>query len=356
MTIKLDDTTQYTNFDPDGMLQTICDLPKQAQDAWALAQSAPLPDTYKTIRRIVVTGMGGSAIGADLVSGLLKRKGRVSLETVRGYDLPPYIAGKETLVVMSSYSGNTEETLSAFAQAQTRGTHLLALTTGGKIAQQAEALGLPVWRFAYPSTPRAAVGYSLTLLLGLCARLEALPNVKPALDEAIASMEALQPTLVPEVPTAENRAKQLAKALEGRLPVIFGSGFLAAVARRWKCQFNENAKQWAVWDELPELNHNAVVGFNLPKAITTDMTAVCLRSNLDHPRNQIRWDVTGKLLEKANVPVHTASGQGESALAQMLTLIHFGDFVSYYLAALNGADPTPIDNINLLKQRLSEAK
>jgi glucose/mannose-6-phosphate isomerase len=332
----------------------IREFPQQVLRAWQIAQDAPLPDAYRQVRRIVVVGLGGSAIGGELLAGLMARDGQVPVEVVRHYELPSYVRGAETLVVGSSKSGNTEETLAAFEQARARGTRLLAMTTGGQIAKIAADAGAPVWRFSFDHQPRAALGYSFTLLLGLACRLGFYPDAGAALEQASALLTTLQADLTPETPTASNRAKQMAQALHGRLPAIFASGFLTAVARRWKGQFNENAKQWSLWDAVPEMNHNLVVGLGMPKAVVSDLAAVFLRSDLDHARVAVRWDVTRELMERNGIPVHAVHGEGATPLAQMLSLIHVGDFVSYYVAALNGADPTPVENIHYLKGRLAE--
>jgi glucose/mannose-6-phosphate isomerase len=354
--LRVDEIIDYEGFDAQGMLQNIRELPKQVQDAWEVAAEAPLPGEYREVQRIVVAGMGGSAIGASLLGGLLGRAGRVPLEVVRGYDLPPYVEGDGTLVVASSYSGNTEETLSAFEEARSRGVRLLAITTGGELARLAEGEDVPVWRFAYPSTPRAALGYSFTLLLALAHRLGVLPDVEAGVEEAVDELRGLQPAILPQVPDEDNPAKRTASLLRGKLPVMVAGGFLVPVARRWKGQFNENAKQWAAYDTMPELNHNAVVGFGEPEVVNPNLAVVFLRSNLDHPRVQVRWEVTKELLMKANTLLEEVYGRGEGAIAQVLTLIHFGDFVSYYLAGLNGVDPSEMENIVYLKKRLAKVE
>jgi len=160
----------------------------------------------------------------------------------------------------------------------------------------------------------------------------------------------------PEAPTAHNAAKHLAGQIAGYLPVVYGAGFLSAVANRWKTQFNENSKHWAFFEVLPELNHNAVVGFGIPRAVREQTVVLMLCSGLDHPRVQVRWEVTQALLLRKGVAAETLQGRGESRLAQMLSLIHFGDYVSFYLAMLNDVDPTPVETIAFLKQRLAEAE
>jgi len=354
MVYELDNLELYPAFDPGGMGEKIKAMPDHLQDAWRIAQASPLPDDCRQVRRIVVLGMGGSAIGADLLGGLMAEAGTVPVEVVRGYTLPNYVSGPDTLVIGSSKSGDTEETLSAFAQAQARGARLMAISTGGKIAAIAEQAGIPAWRFTFEGQPRAGVGYSFVLLLGLASRLGFYPDAAAELDQAIAQLTAMQGDLVPEVPTAQNKAKQWAQALYGKIPAVFGSGFLAPVARRWKGQFNENSKQWGLWEDMPELNHNLVVGLGHPQAAIDNVAVVFLRSTFDHPRVQVRYDVTGDLVKRNKIALHEVYGEGATPLVHMLNLIHFGDYVSYYLAALNNADPTPVENIAYLKGRLAE--
>ena len=352
---NLDDVATYEELDPSEMRERMAELPQQCRDAWALSQRLDLPAAFRQVRRVVILGMGGSAIGGALLAGLAAHECPVPILSVGGYELPAHV-GPDSLVVASSYSGNTEETLSALHQALERGCPVVALTTGGKLAAIAEEKDFPLIRFDYRSPPRAALGYSFTLLLGLLHHLGFLRDYGPDLQEAIEVMEAWQQEILPQVPTPRNPAKRLAGQLVGRLPVVYGAGFLAPVARRWKGQFNENGKNWAFWEELPELNHNAVVGYGLPEGVREQVSVLLLRSSHDHPRVQIRWEATQELLLQEGVMVDTVWGRGESRLAQMLSLIHFGDHVSLYLAMLNGADPTPVPPIDRLKRRLAEAQ
>jgi len=350
---NLDDAVSYEKLDPAGMRARIAELPQQCAAAWRLAQELCLPAAYRRARQVVVAGMGGSAIGGALLNGLVADDCPAPLLSVRGYDLPAHV-GADSLVVASSYSGNTEETLSVFDQAVDRGCMVLAMTTGGKLAERAEKLDLPVLRFAYRSAPRAALGYSFILLLGLLSHLGLLRDYSAAVDEAIAVLETWQQELAPKMPTKRNPAKQLALRLVDRLPVVYGAGFLGPVAQRWKGQFNENSKCWAFWEELPEIHHNAVLGYGMPDDVREEITVLMLRSPLDHPRVQARWEATEELLRQARVAQDTVWGRGESALAQMLSLIHCGDYTSLYLAVLNGVDPTAMAPIEQLKRRLAQ--
>jgi len=351
--VNLDDVKVIAQNDPAGMRDRIQELPQQCADAWRMVQQIDLPAAYRSPRKVIILGMGGSAIGGALLSGLVADECTVPILSIGGYDLPAY-AGPGDVVVASSHSGNTEETLSATAQAAARGLPIIAVTTGGKLAALAEENGWLLVRFDHAAPPRAALGYSFTLLLGLAHRMGLVRDYGADLEEARVVLERQQRELTPDVPTARNPAKRLAGQLVERLPVVYGAGFLAPVARRWKGQFNENSKNWAIWEELPELNHNAVVGFGLPDGVRERASVILLRSQLDHPRVQVRWEVTKELLLREGVMVDEAWGQGKSRLTQMLSLIHFGDYVSLYLATLNEADPTPVPPIDYLKGRLAE--
>jgi len=348
------DRLDLASVDSEDMLRRIRELPKQCADAWANAQPLSLPASYKDVSNIIILGMGGSAIGGDLTRTLVQDRCPVPIAVCREYDLPAY-ATQNTLVIGCSYSGNTEETLSAFDQAAQRGCKLLAITTGGQLVVKAQSYRAPLLTFSYPSQPRGALGHSFVPLVAVLFKLGLIPDPWADLQEAIAVMQDEARLLVPEVETPHNPAKKLALKLHEHLPVVYGAGILSEVARRWKDQFNENAKNWAFYDVLPELNHNSVVGFGLPKSLLPHLLVIILEAAADHPRVAIRAAVTRELLEQAGVAVEVVRSAGRSPLAQMLSVIHLGDFVSFYLAALNGADPTPIPSINYLKKRLAEA-
>jgi glucose/mannose-6-phosphate isomerase len=337
--------------DPGNMLDRIKDLPKQVRDAWTIARAAQLPPAHGDVRNITVAGMGGSAIGGDLAAALLAGELKVPMNVHRDYGLPAYV-GRDSLVIASSYSGNTEESLSSFEEAQRRGARVLVLTTGGKIAELARAAKYPVITFSYPAQPRAALGYSLGLVLGALTRLGFVRDLSADIDAALADVAKLEERVHEGART--NDAKKLAIELYGRVIFAYGGGVLGVMARRVKGQWNENAKNWGAFDVLPELNHNGVVGFPHPDIARDALTVLLLRSDRDNPRHKLRFDVTRELLDRASIPHKTLQFSGANMLSEVLQLTLFTDYVSFYVALLNGVDPSPVKSIDYLKERLAK--
>ena len=337
--------------DPEDMLGRIKELPKQIQGAWQVTRAAQLPPAYGDVRNITVIGMGGSAIGGDLAAALLADELKVPMSVHRDYGLPAYI-GRDSLVIASSYSGNTEETLSAFEEARKRGAKVLALTTGGTLATQARAANYPVVTFSYKARPRATLGYSLGLVLGSLTRLGLIRDLSADIDAAVADLAKLEERVHEGART--NDAKKLAIELAGKIPVVFGAGVMGVMARRVKGQWNENAKNWSAYDVMSELNHNAVVGFPNPQIAREAITVLLLRSDRDNPRHKIRFDVTRELLDRASIQHKTLQFGGTNLLSEVLQMTLFTDYVSFYVALLNGADPSPNTAIDYLKDRLAK--
>ena len=349
----LDDPIARKRIDPSGMLESITGLPEQCRNAWAAAQTLELPADYTAIDRIVILGMGGSAIGGDFFRVLLQRESGVPVFNVRGYDLPPFVTAN-TLVIASSFSGNTEETLSSFGQALKTPCRRLAITSGGKLLTTARANGVPVLSYEFKGEPRAAVGWGLMPLLAVTQKLRLMQGVETDVDEMLAVMGKLQTEIGVDAPAAGNEAKQVARRLHEKLPVTYGAGPLTEVAHRWKTQLNESSKVWAFYEELPELHHNAIIGYKLPTGIARDTVVVFLRSeDIIHPRILLRYDFTERLLREAGVESLTVNSRGKSALAQVMSLILLGDYVSGYLALLYEVDPTPTTVIDELKAWLA---
>lgn len=352
--MQLDDTARTQALDPEGMLAHVAGLPDQVEAAWSLAEGLDLPAAYSSVRRVVICGLGGSAIGASLVQALVEAECPVPVSVLRDYALPACVSGPDTLVIGSSHSGNTEETLSAFDQAHARGGRMLAICTGGQLAERAERYRVPLWRFEHRGQPRAAVGYSLVLILAVLARLGFVSYSRRDVTEAAAEMRMQQKSIGADIDVAHNPAKRLAGQLMGRYVVVFASGLLAPVARRWKGQINEIAKAWAQFEILPEADHNTVAGTLHPEAHIDKFAVIFLRSSFDHPRNAARADATRELLMTQGFTTDGVHAVGVSPLAQMLTAVHFGDYTAYYLAMGLGVDPTPVPQIQQLKARLAE--
>jgi len=353
MTGVLDQEEVYRRFDPSEARRRVFDLAGQCREAWRIVREWEPPPLSLPLRGVIVAGMGGSAIGGDLLAALARDLATVPVVVHRNYGLPAW-AGPHTLVLASSYSGNTEETLSSAAEAFRRGAPLVAVTTGGELARRSSSWGASLLTFDYPAQPREALGYSFLLLLGILVRLDLLPDMTPEVEESIAVLEALRAEVETAVPQENNPAKELASWLHGCLPTVYGSDLLAPAARRWKGQFNENSKSWAFFEELPEMDHNAVVGTGHPPSLAGRIRALFLTSEHDHPRNRLRQEVTRRLFEEAGVSCRTVSGRGKSPLAQMLSIVLLGDAASYYLAMLNQVDPTAVVAIQALKRALAE--
>lgn len=353
MKINLDDQEVYKQYDPEDMLARIKELSWQCQQAWQAAGDFALPADYSHVDKVVVLGMGGSAIGGDLVRSLAALEAELPVFVQRDYDLPAFVdAG--TLIIASSYSGNTEETLSAFEQALNTDAKKLVITTGGRLKDIAEGRNIPVFTIAYEAQPRAALGFGLLPILCFLQKLGFLSDKSADVAEMVQVLQKLSRKIGEEAPLSDNPAKQLAYRLCGRLPVVYGAGILAEVARRWKTQINENSKAWAFFEVFPELNHNATVGFLLPQELASKIEVLMLRSPSLHKRVQLRYRVTCELLDQAKVEHEFVDSDGDSPLSQMMSLIMFGDYASYYLAILYRIDPSPVKVIDYLKQQLAK--
>jgi glucose/mannose-6-phosphate isomerase len=350
--MNLDDLDHFRALDSQNFLHDIDTLPDQVAEAWALGSGYDLPAAYRAPRQVVVTGMGGSAIGGALAQAVVGGECTAPLSVVRDYRLPAYV-GPETLVIASSHSGNTEETLSAAEAALGRGARVMAITRGGKLGALAEARGLPVWRFQHTGQPRAAVGYSFMLTLAALFKAGLIGDLSAQVAEAVAAMRAQQPQFRAETPVVNNPAKRMAGQLMERIGAIYGADYLAPVARRWKGQLNEVGKSLALFDELPEMDHNAVVGTMFPEQTLSKVMVLFLRSAHEHPRNRLRVDVTREIFMTAGFNTDVIDANGPSPLADMLTVLHYGDYAAYYLAMCYDIDPSPVPQIDYLKQQLA---
>jgi len=351
--LDLNDVQAIRAGDPQNMFGHIAGLPDQCEAAWRAAVQFALPETFETISQVVVAGMGGSAIGGALFASLAGPGGRIPIHVVRDYALPEFVRGPATLVIASSYSGNTEETIAAFAQARERGCRLMAISTGGRVAEMASDYGAPWFRITYESYPRAALGYSLVPLIAFGSRLGWLGDHTASVREAAAIMRAWNQELNPESPVVTNLAKRMAGQIMGRFAIVYGAGLFAEVARRWKGQINENGKQFAAFEVLPEANHNALLGSSYPGDMPGRLKIIFLTGSRDHARNAARVKATQEMMMVQGCDTDILSARGDSPLAQMLSLISLGDWISGYLGVLNGVDPSDTDLLLDFKQRMA---
>lgn len=339
--------------DPENMAGYIESLPEDLSTAWLQGLEKPLPN-FPKIEKVLISGMGGSAIGGDLFASYLSPLAHIPIISRRDYGLPAWAKGPETLVICSSHSGNTEETLSSFKVARERGCSLLAISTGGALQREALTSGVTHWFFNHTGQPRTAIGWSFGLLLALAVRLDLIHNQQKDIDKAVAIMKEQYQLLEPSSPLTENPAKRLAGQLLDRNVVIFAAGEAEVIARRWKTQINELAKAWASFEGIPEMNHNTLASLVHPDMLFEKTSAIFLRTPMDHPRNQKRIDLSMQYFLEAGIAVDSVVAQGDGRLAQLWSLLQFGDYVSYYLALDYGIDPTPVEALNILKAALSK--
>ena len=354
--MNLDDLEYFKQLDSLNMLGEIDGLPDQLASAYQLGMQLDLPD-WKDLRQVVIAGMGGSAIGADLVTAYCASLAPIPVFVHRDYGLPLFARGTETLVICSSHSGNTEETLDAFEAARRAECSIIVVSTGGELANRARENNIPLWRFEHSGQPRAAVGFSFGLLLAMFQRNGFIPDQTEALDDALASMKRSQERLKADIPAVKNPAKRYAGQLMGRWVTIVASDFMTAVARRWKGQINELAKAGANAEILPEADHNALAGTMHPQEVLNPHTmTLFLRAPSDHPRNRLRSDLTRKSFMLEGMNTDHVDARGRTPLAHMWTMILFGDYVAYYLAMGYGVDPTPVQVLVEFKDAMAEAK
>ncbi len=351
--MHLDTFEEFQNIDSLNMLAEIDGLPHQFEQAYKHSFSYDLHDLQKP-ELILVAGMGGSAIGADLLSTYCAPICSVPIISLREYTLPAWACTHRTLVVASSHSGNTEETLSVFDQAAAAKLPILAIATGGKLAQRAKEGQYPYWDFQHAGQPRAAVGFSFGILLALLERLELIESHQELVQKTVDHLVEKQKQYRADVPIVKNPVKRLAGQAIGRQVSVFGADHLAPVARRWKTQINELAKAWAQFEFLPEADHNTLAGLLHEETILEKTMALFLTGSRTHPRNVLRSELTKQEMMIAGLAVDSVEFNADSRLTEMWDAILFGDYFSYYLALSYGVDPTPIEALDNLKRNLKK--
>jgi glucose/mannose-6-phosphate isomerase len=335
--------------DPTRQLADILDLPEHLRDALWRVESASLKP-HDAPGGLVVTGMGGSAIGGSLALAALGDRASRSIFVSRDYALPPWITPDAT-VLCSSYSGETEETLAAFDAAGAVGARRIVCTTGGQLAELARAEGVPVIPLPGGFQPRAAVGYSLVVALEAAALSGVGESLRSEIDVAAAHAEQLVADWGPDAPE-DSLAKSLARSLHGTTPQIAGAGLTTAIAYRWKTQINENAKAPAFATELPELTHNEIVGWDGAEELGR-FAAIFLDDRDLHPRVRRRMELTEEIIAGTAAFTRRIETVGENRTERVVSLVLLGDLVSLYMAVLRGEDPASVVAIDRLKRALA---
>ncbi len=351
------DPALVARLDPSGQFAAAADLGGQLERGWALAAQAldgvsVLGARTGPIDGVIVCGMGGSAIGGDVVRAAIVNRLTVPFEVVRGYELPAW-ASPQTLVVCVSHSGNTEETLSCVAGALARESRLVAVASGGELAALSRERSVPLIPVPGGPQPRAALGYLVAALAALLERAGLVDGLGGQVAEASMLARRLAAELAPEVPEPDNVAKRLARRLYGRVALIYGAALAAPAARRWKAQINENANTAAFYAELPELNHNEFSGWTADPAVSSSLHVVILDDRLAAAPLRRRTALTRELMSAYAAGVDVVESRGESPLARLLSLSIVGDLTSLYLALLYGIDPAAIEAITWLKRRMA---
>ena len=336
--------------DPSSFHTLLERLPDQAREAWALGQSWPLPPGFRTPSRVVLLGVGGSAIGADMVATLARLHGHAPVEVVRQYTPPATDAG--ALVIACSFSGNTEETVAAFESTLDTPGMRIAFTAGGRLAALARERRVPLLSYGWDGPPRTALGYGLFTVLGVLARLGAIDISDAEAGAAIGALRDAAERYGLRAP--KNDAKRLAIAIGRRVPVIIGVDFLEVAARRFATEISENAKQWAFSAALPEFNHNAMQAIAGPTGTPDTLTPIIIDAPAVHPRNRRRVQETVRMMREAGVQPHVFDVGGDTPFDAIVRGATFASWTSFYLAMLRGVDPTPTPVLDALKQRMAQ--
>jgi glucose/mannose-6-phosphate isomerase len=326
--------------DPSGQLDEVLALPEHLRDALWRVESARIEPFNAS--GLVIAGMGGSAIGADLAAAAFGSRLTSPLLAARGYELPAWLR-TERAVLCSSYSGNTEETLACYEAAGALGSKRVVATTGGRLAELARRDGAPVIGMPAGMQPRAAVGYAFAIASEIAALARIADAIRTEIDSSASHLEASREGLI-------DRAGRIASELAGKVPLVYGADLTAPVAYRWKCEVNENAKLPAFCHELPEADHNEIVGWEGGAGLP--FAAVFLTDRDQHPRVRERFELTAELIESHAAAIVSVETEGSSRTERLLWSVLLGDLVSLHLAASRGVDPGPVEVLERLKDEL----
>ncbi len=345
----------YFELDKANMIELLEEFPQKMRDALRLGEefSVSAPGFTRNFKNIVILGMGGSAIGGNLLSDYLADELSIPIIVIRGYDIPEFV-DEDSLVFAVSYSGNTEETLSALKRCREAKARIIALTSGGKLAALATGNNFPMIKVPAGIQPRAAISYLFFPVLKALERLHIIKGKNSEIEETHNILRELSNEYGLKSLIKNNFAKKIALQLYRYLPLVYGSeGLLGAVAMRWKTQINENSKWPCFWNVFPELDHNEIVGYEIKNNINRQVKIIYLQDKEGLFRVEQRRKITRKIIENKVAEFIICPTKGKGKMARMFSLIYLGDLVSYYLAILNRVDPSPVACIEDLKKELA---
>lgn len=342
------------DIDTDNMYDVLLNFHKQIKDAVEIAEKTDVSDfIMDNITNVVINGLGGSAIGGDLVRSYISDEVKTPIFINRNYFLPAFV-DSNTLIVISSYSGNTEETVTAYNEAIKKDCKVVCISSGGIVGKMALENGHLLIKIPGGLQPRCALGYSFFTLLILMSKLGLIKDKTDDVNNVVSMIEN-KSNVFSKLESTSNLALKTAESLYGKLPIIYSSvDILDVVNLRWRGQMSENAKVLAYGNLYPEMNHNELVGWRLNKDILKKTVVVFLKDEDDYERIKFRMDITTEIYSKYTGKIFNFRGEGSSKLTRIFDLIYLGDWVSFYLAILNEINPTPVEAINYLKNELAK--
>ncbi len=355
--VNLDNIEEIKALDKENVYDSVVEFPKQCLDAWDSNQNLTVPDSYRDVNKIVMTGMGGSGLGARVIESVFGTDLPCPLIRINDYDLPAWVDEK-TLVICSSFSGTTEETVENAKQAKEKGTKWMAIGTGGALIDYAKENNVPFYQinptYNPSKQPRMAVGYSIIGQLVMTSKTGLITISKSEVDDLVKAVEEVQNGIRIDVPTENNEAKQLALKLQGKQVVFAVARHLVAAAHVAKNQMNENAKNFSSIFEIPELNHHLMEGLRFPATNKQDLFFLFFESDLYPERISQRVAITKDVVEKNEISHYSWKAKSSNKLSQAFELIQFCAFVNLYLAMINGLDPAPIPWVDYFKEQLGQ--
>jgi glucose/mannose-6-phosphate isomerase len=351
----LDDAKRIKRLDKGNMLDMLLEFDEQCKRGKEIGVNFDATGiSVDGVRNIVFTGLGGSAIGADIIRSYTADEIKIPITVNRNYTLPNFV-GENTLIFVSSYSGNTEETISAYKKAKEKKARMVVISSDGELENRAKEDGVPYIKIPKGFPPRCALFYSFVPPLLILNKLGFIEDKIRELDEVTEVLITLKNELGINSPTKANIAKKLALALRHKFPIIYGANDrIDVVVTRWRGELAENSKHLASSHVFPEMNHNEIVGWDFPSELMNQFVVIFLRDDEDHKRIAKRMDITKDILDKKGISTVELFSKGKGPLSRMLSLIYIGDMVSFYLAILDGVDPMPVDRISYLKKELAK--